>query len=375
MTKVNRLILGSAASILSLFPTTIRAQPSPGDAFPKRSEPYLAAYRWGAANRNGGAGANEAYAKWLGRPAVWAEDFTPTERWENAIEGGGWQLGEWQQWKKAAPGRRLILSVPLLPGPWDRSGATQGPEAKQPVSLEAGAKGAYNEHFRKLAENLVKYELADSVLRLGWEFNGGWYTWRVEKTPEPFAAYWRETVKTMRAVPGAAGLRFCWNPCLCWWPFDPEKAWPGDAFVDLVGLDLYDQSYQQDTYPWPDGATPSEIERRQHKTWEQVLLSGNHGLTYWKDFSARHKKPFCLPEWGIHMPKDKHGGGDNPFFVEQMQRFIADPANNVYFHCYFDVTAPDGAHQLSPGKNGCETTRFPQAAAKFKALFGTHANQ
>jgi len=37
-------------------------------------------------------------------------------------------------------------------------------------------------------------------------------------------------------------------------------------------------------------------------------------------------------------------------------------------HCYFDVQAPDGHHQLSPGASG--TMEFPLAAAKFKELFG-----
>jgi len=51
-----------------------------------------------------------------------------------------------------------------------------------------------------------------------------------------------------------------------------------------------------------------------------------------------------------------------------MHKFITDPANNVYFHCYFNVNAPDGAHQLTP-KNGVPT-QFPNAARRFKELFG-----
>jgi hypothetical protein len=44
--------------------------------------------------------------------------------------------------------------------------------------------------------------------------------------------------------------------------------------------------------------------------------------------------------------------------------------NHVYFHCYFDVQAGDGHHQLSPGLHGTERTEFPLAAERFKALFG-----
>ena len=332
-------------------------------------EPQLAVYRWGAANRVGGAKANEAYARWLNRPAVWAEDFQPIESWEN-IAGGDWQLKEWSAWKTNGPGRRLILSIPLLPGNWDRSGATLGAGKGQPVSLEAGARGDYNRWFGALATNLVRHGLADSILRLGWEWSGGWYTWRARDNPAAYAGYWRQIVQTMRAVPGAAGLQFCWNPALGWIDHPAEAAWPGDDVVDIVGLDVYDQCYAQNTYPWPSNAAPAEIEARRQRAWNDVLLHGDKGLIFWRDFAARHGKPFSIPEWGVHNPKDQHGGMDNPAFVEQMHAFIMNPSNRVMFHCYFDVQAGDGHHQLSPGLSGAETNEFPLSAARFRQLFG-----
>jgi len=331
--------------------------------------PHFAVYRWGAANQTGGSKANAAFAAWLNRPFVWAEDFEPIERWEDNIEGGNWQMGEWSDWKKAVPGRRLILSIPLLPGGWDRSGPKSGSGAGQPVSFAAGAKGEYNEHFRKLAEQLVKFGLADSILRLGWEFNGGWYTWRVDKSTKEFAEYWRQIVKTMRSVPGAEKLQYCWNPALGWLSGPADQAWPGDEFVDIVGLDIYDDSWAADTYPWPTQASPDEIAARRQKVWNDVLLKGDHGLLFWKNFADQHHKLFALPEWGVDNREDKHGGGDNVYFVEQMHHFISDPSNHVYFHCYFDVQAGDGHHQLSPGLSGNETTEAPKAAARFNELF------
>lgn len=360
-------LVGCATSPERSAPPAVAAKPAAG--FPISGAPYIAAYRWGAANKNGGAAANEAFARWLNLPVVWAEDFEPTERWDS-IEGGGWQLGEWSKWKKALPGRRLVLSVPLLPGPWDLSGPKQGDEVNQPVSLEAGARGQYNPRFKKLAENLVAYGLDDSILRLGWEFTGGWYAWRAGDRPEAYAAYWREIVKTMRAVPGAERLQFCWNPALGWVGYPPEKAWPGNEFVDIVGLDVYDDSWMKGTYPWPANTTPQEVDARRRLVWDKVILNGPGGLVFWRDFSARHKKPFSIPEWGVNNREDTHSGRDNAFFVEQMHKYIAEPANNVYFHCYFDVQAGDGHHQLSPGLAGTEKTEFPEAAAKFRALFG-----
>jgi hypothetical protein len=337
--------------------------------FPTSGAPYLAVYRWGAANPNGGAGANSAFATWIGRKVVWAEDFEPTDRWDGNIDGGNWQLGEWSTWKAAVPGRRLVLSVPLLPGAWNRSGPSTGDGAGKPVSFKAGANGDYNSHFQALAQHLVQYHLADSILRLGWEFNGGWYTWRVDKDTTDFAAYWRQIVKAMRAVPGAEKLKFCFNPAMGWLSGPAENAWPGDDYVDIVGLDVYDDSWQPGTYPWPADASAAEIQARREKVWNTVILNGNHGLTFWRDFARAHHKPFSIPEWGVDNRNDGHGGQDSPYFIEQMHRFITNPANNVYFDCYFDVQAGDGHHQLSPGIKGTEVTQFPEAAARFKALF------
>jgi len=373
---VNSRTLAGLLSLLLASSTWGQTSAPAGPAlssYPLGGAPYLAVYRWAAANPRGGAPANAAYAKWLARPAVWAEDFTPIERWDGHIEGGDWQLGEWSKWKRAVAGRRLILSVPLLPGPWDLSGPKAGKGAGKKVSLQAGARGEYNEHFRELARNLVRHDLGDSILRLGWEFNGGWYAWRAKEAPEAYAAYWRQIVKTIRSVEGTQRVQFCWNPAQGYQQFPADRAWPGDPYVDIVGLDLYDEAWSQNTYPWPAGAKPEEIEARRRKVWKDVHLNGSYGLAFWRDFAAKHGKPFSIPEWGLNNRVDmaeQHGGLDNVYFIEQIHAFIADRANNVYFHCYFDVQAPDGHHQLSPGIDAAETTEFPKAARRFRELFG-----
>ena len=332
-----------------------------------QAEPHKAVYRWG----QGGCvqGLYDRYAQWLNREVIWAEDFMPNEGWDK-IRGEAWQLGTWSNWVSKVKGRRLILSVPLLPGPWDRSGPRQGPGKGEPVSLADGAAGKYNEHFRALAENLVKWGLADTILRPGWEFNGGWYTFRANTEAEAvaFAGFFRQVVTTMRAVPGQ-NFHFCWNPALePWWPYDPEKAWPGDEFVDSIGLDVYDQSWMPDTYPIPADADDAERERRQKKTWETKTAHPEKGLPYWVRFARRHGNlPLAIPEWGVCHRQDRHGGGDNPSFIRDMAAFLNDPANNVLFECYFDVGAPDGDHQLitEPGR----PTRFPRAAAEYHRIY------
>jgi len=331
-------------------------------------EPALGTYHWPV-----GTAGVEAFAAWLDRPSVWALDFVGSESWDN-VGWPTWWLGAWSKWTAAKPGRRLVLAIPLLPGPGDGSGPTQGKvDLGKPVSLERGAAGAYNPHFKQLAENLVAHTLTDVILRPGWEFNGGWYTWKAKGKEKLFAEYWRQVVTTMRAVPGAKGVQFCWNPTLGDQDFPAEQAWPGDEFVDLVGVDVYDETWAADTYPWPKDADAQVILSRQKKVWKEWILESPRGLAYWTRFAKDHGKPLAIPEWGLNHREDGHAGRDNVHFIEQMYAFVTDPSNRVAFHGYFDVNADsDHRHQLSPGVPGSgkqEGTEYPAAAARFRELF------
>lgn len=347
------------------FQARLPAGPIPAND--NQSQPFLSVYRWDVSGLKNGE--HDAYATWLNRTSVWPQSHQPKETWDH-VEGQSWQLRPWSDWVKAHPGSRFTLSVSILPGAWDGSGPKTGTNAGIPVSLEKGAEGAYNEHFKKLAGNLVKYGLGDSILRPGWEFNGGWMPWRVTSAEkaEAFAGYWRQIVQTMRSVPGAEKLHFCWNPNIGQQSYPPDKAWPGDEFVDTIGLDYYDDGYIPDTYPWPEDASADEIASRRKKVWDHHLDS-KYGLRWWSKFAAEHKKPLAIPEWGANKKSDGHGGLDNVYYIEQMHSFLTDPANNVLFHCYFDIQAGDGHHQLSPGTKDTPT-EFPKAAARFKQFFG-----
>ncbi|HEX6674603.1 MAG TPA: hypothetical protein VF486_06225, partial [Actinomycetes bacterium] len=168
------------------------------------------------------------------------------------------------------------------------------------------------------------------------------------------------------AVPGHA-LQFNWNPNAGWSATRTDLTWPGDAYVDSVGIDVYDQSWTAGTYPIPTDASADEVRRRRALVWSEIL-DGTYGLRYWQRFAAAHGKALSISEWGVTSRADGHGGGDNPDFVSNMWQFIQNPANHVQFHAYFDYMARDGGHQLSPYDGF--TTPFPAASATFKRLFG-----
>ena len=172
---------------------------------PATTEPALGTYHW----PNGTAGV-DAFAAWLGRDTVWGLDFVGGESWNN-VGWPVWWLEYWSKWVHAKPGRRLVLSIPILAGPVDGSGPKEGTiDTNRPVSLEKGAHGDYNHHFKQLAENLVAFKLANTILRPAWEFNGDWYAWRAKGKTEAFAEYWRRENDARRS--GGGGIEVLLEP-------------------------------------------------------------------------------------------------------------------------------------------------------------------
>ena len=313
---------GAAAKWIRIYPHSHHHAKHHRTARPSRADAKLQPLPLGA-YRGAAAPARAAeFQAWLGQPATWALDYLDGSSW-SSIENPSWWLSAW----RGSP-FSVVYSVPLLP-----AGAT----------LQAGAAGAYDEHFRALGRALVAGGEADAILRLGWEFNGGWYRWSAKNDPRAFVTYWRHVVDALRQVPGSR-FRFDWCPTLGAAAVPPPQAYPGDDYVDYVGTDVYDQGWSSG---WTDPA----------QRWRS-LLEQPYGLQWQRDFAADHRKQMTFPEWGLSVRSDGHGGGDDPYFMEKMVDWIR--ANNVAYALYFDYDAPDGRHSISNGQ-------FPRAAAAFKA--------
>jgi hypothetical protein len=317
--------------------------------------PALGVYRWDAP---GGPANVDAFSQWLGRPVDLAAVFEANDTWDN-VDGADWQLVPWSQWVRAQPNRNLSLAVPLLPA----SGAT----------LVACSAGQYDVYWRNLANNLAYYGLHWAYLRLGWEMDGGWYAWGAPQgsgNEANYAGCFRRVVQVMRQAQPANQWKFVWNPTTAWWnPPYLATVWPGDAYVDIVGIDLYDQSWVSGTYPYPASCDAACRLAAQQLAWNDQSWK----LNTLRDFAVAHGKPMAIPEWGVAMRADGHGGGDNPYFVQQMFDFIQDPANAIVYHSYFDVSAGDIDARLTDAVSNDSpsgATRFPNAAVLYKQLFG-----
>jgi hypothetical protein len=278
----------------------------------------------------GGAGCDgvknfNSFSTWLGRRPPRALEFLS---WAALIQNSGWSMGCWS----GAGVKDMTYSVPMLP---EDGSAT----------LAQGAAGQFDQAFRNLATTLVARGYPHAVIRIGWEFNGDWYSWAASKDPKSWIAYWRRIVGVMRSVPGAQ-FKFDWCPGTGWTPIMAQDVYPGDDVVDIIGLDAYNQSWN------PNATTP---ELRWH---DQV--NGRHGLKWHADFAAAHGKPISFPEWGTGTREDGKGGGDDPLYIEQMAEWIA--SHRVAYHNYWNFSHPHFDGKLSDGSQ-------PKAGAAFLKKF------
>jgi hypothetical protein len=167
-----------------------------------------------------------------------AADYLPATSGWSGMDGQGGSL----RWMFAngwsGTPYTLLLGVPILPT--DSAGHPVGTLAK-------GATGAYNAQFVTLARTLVAAGESNAYLRLGFEFDGGWTVWNAttRASETNFAAYFRQIVRAMRSVPGER-FRFVWNPDAEAFSSQSYKvglAYPGNAYVNVIGLDAYDQAW------------------------------------------------------------------------------------------------------------------------------------
>ena len=113
------------------------------------------------------------------------------------------------------------------------------------TSLEAINDGRYDSLIR--ARAVAVKELGSPVfIRWGWEMNGNWYAHsgalNMPKGPAQFVAAWRRLHRIFASA-GAENAVWVWCPNANSVPDVPWNSWaryyPGDAFVDWVGIDGY----------------------------------------------------------------------------------------------------------------------------------------
>ena len=284
-------------------------------------------WRSGVYARGQGPAGTSAFATWRGRSNDVVIDWPSRKSWDDIINPD-WLYKTWAN----TPETKVFGVAPV-------------PEADAGATMAGCAAGSYNDKWRQYGLNIKAAGLDDeSVIRLGWEFNGNWYKWQASD-PAQFAECWRQIVGTVERV--APALKWDWNvnrgrgQSVA----DARLAYPGDAYVDFVGVDSYDA--------WP-GA-------RDEAGW-QAQYAGEFGLKFWADFAAAHGKKLSVGEWGNYPGPATAGqsGGDNPFYIAKMMGFFRSQGSDLAYEAYFNESASYFAGAIFA------PAQVPAAAAQYR---------
>lgn len=258
------------------------------------------------------------FERWLGRRVDFVNQHTGRRGWQDYENSVGWAA---ELLKPLA--RPVLWSIPLIP---------------EGAHLEEAAAGKYNEIYIKLAKELLERvpRTGSIMVRTGWEFNGDWQPWASFGREQVYIAAYRQFVDSFRGT--SDRFRFEWNVNVGG-EVDPALSYPGDQYVDIIGMDFYHHA------EW-DIADPLEA-------WDDIL-SRPFGLLWHRQFAQRHGKRTAYPEWGVML--DNFGP-----YVQKVAEWFADPS--VAYHAYWESNG-DYEGQL-------RYAQYPATAEAFRASFGS----
>jgi hypothetical protein len=251
----------------------------------------------------------------------------------------------WDAWLAANPGHQVVMAMDLIP-----QSVSNG---KNPLSWEQDcADGSDNQYATTLAENLVSYGAGSIVIRLGPEANGTWeadYVGSTSTEMHDWATCYDNEVTAMRAVSGAHFL-FVWNPNVCTSDLPLSEWYPGNSYVDIMGIDAYDQDCSTHKTVAEEGWTAYSTDSASNPT----KSSGFPSIANMEAFASANGKPLSFPEFGI----DSSTSDDNQYMTDMAQLFAS---SDFSFEAYFD-TNTDGIEPLG--------STLPNATASYANAFG-----
>jgi Glycosyl hydrolase family 26 len=263
------------------------------------------------------------FEDWLGRPVDQITAHTGRANWKDWITSIRWSIQLWSPLD-----RPICWTVPLF--------ADGG-------SLGEAAAGKYQDHYEQAARMLAQTRQSDSVIyvRTGEEFNGNWMPWAATGHEQDFVKAFQNFAKAFRSVSNR--FRFEWNVNVRETRMNPADAYPGDDYVDVIGMDFYYNTKWNPTNPV--------------KAWDE-MVSSQYGLQWLEEFASAHKKPTAYPEWGIN------SDGAGPY-IEKAAQWFSD--HNVLYQSVWN------SNDAFPGK--LTDQQYPEAASAYIKSFGAKTSE
>ncbi len=141
------------------------------------------------------------------------------------------------------------------------------------------AAGTYDNVWRYAVTSVAALGIKTVYLRPGWEMNGTWFSWSVNRgNSKNFVAAWRRIYSVFHAQCRASGVagKVVYTPSQ---GADDSLAWPGEAYVDVIGVDGGSLGYNGVATDYPISSSPCSV---------NVMAAR----------AAQYGKTFALGEWG-----------------------------------------------------------------------------
>ena len=203
----------------------------------------------------------------------------------------------------AAYGRGAVNTVSWHPqNPESGASAWDGKTATAVSSILPG--GANHAQFRlwldRLAGFFVGLKSADGtcvpvLFRPFHEHTGNGFWWgKGNCTAEEYIALWRFTLEYLRDTKGVHNLLYVYSPDIVSSQDNYLEFWPGDAYVDVLGLDAYDRS-----------------------SWA-IETNGLRLMRLLKHIAYLKNKPFAFTETGL-----ENNTSQSKWWTEKLSKAIA----------------------------------------------------
>lgn len=255
---------------------------------------------------------------------------------------------------------------PIQPGVGDLTGWTGAMDIAigaifSGESWASAATGAYDSRWTQCLTNMSSWRAGRTTfIRFAHELNGTWYPWSVNGgNVAAFKTAWARFYALKQSIIPAAKLVFNVNYESTGgyaWP----NMWPGDQYVDVLGVDYYNRAAVVVT-------SSADWTAKLNVSTSVGGTSEPRGLGAYRQWAQDHGKPLGLGEWA----PDSAGGGDNAAFVTGLLTYCQSNAGpgsgQIVYEILFNQSDPNGPFQGNFGV--WDQTKMPTAQTAYNAFF------
>lgn len=209
------------------------------------------------------------------------------------------------------------------------------------------AAGKWDSRFLNAFKGFKTRGYTTLYIRPGWEMNGDWEPWlATPTTASAFVTAFRYIVNYARswANDNSVDMQIIWNPGYIWGFVNYLDVYPGDSYVDHIGIDTYGYAggHAPDTDPYDQDPTdPTDF-----------------SLTVAIEMSIARNIPLCFPEVGC-------GPGD-VVFQQSLQGKVTGTLVKVSFICIWN-TPEFGLDDLYWGPDASSGAAWKTCVAAIRA--------